>query len=48
MWTTVLVPVILIPLALMTIGLGFLLALANGVFRDIAKGEEAIKICRLL
>ncbi len=35
-WTTIFVPLILVPLALMTIGLGFLLALANGVFRDIA------------
>jgi lipopolysaccharide transport system permease protein len=29
------VPFILIPLALMTIGFGFVLSLANGVFRDI-------------
>jgi lipopolysaccharide transport system permease protein len=36
MWTTLLVPVILIPLALMTVGLGFILALANGIFRDVA------------
>ncbi len=41
-WTTVFVPLILIPLALMTIGLGFLLALANGVFRDIANSLTLI------
>lgn len=35
-WTTLLVPLIMIPFSLMTLGLGFLLALANGVFRDIA------------
>ena len=34
-WTVILVPFVLIPLGLMTIGLGFVLALANGVFRDI-------------
>jgi len=34
-WTVIFVPFILIPLALMTIGLGFVLSLANGVFRDI-------------
>jgi lipopolysaccharide transport system permease protein len=34
-WTVVVVPFVLIPLALMTLGFGFVLALANGVFRDI-------------
>jgi lipopolysaccharide transport system permease protein len=34
-WTVVFVPVVLIPLALMTLGCGFILALANGAFRDI-------------
>ena len=33
--TVVLVPLILVPLALITVGFGFILALANGVFRDI-------------
>ena len=34
-WTIIFVPLVLIPLALMTIGMGFMLALANGIFRDI-------------
>ncbi|MBE0535410.1 MAG: ABC transporter permease [Phycisphaerae bacterium] len=34
-WTVVLVPLMLVPLAMITIGLGFILALANAVFRDI-------------
>jgi lipopolysaccharide transport system permease protein len=34
-WTAVLAPFLLVPLALLTIGLGFIFALANGVFRDI-------------
>jgi lipopolysaccharide transport system permease protein len=34
--TIFLIPLILLPLSLMTMGLGFLLALANGVFRDVA------------
>ncbi len=34
-WTAILVPVVLIPLVLMTLGFGFILALANGAFRDI-------------
>ena len=33
--TVFLVPLMLIPLALMTIGFGFILALANSIFRDI-------------
>ena len=34
-WTVLLVPLLMIPLSLMTLGIGFMLALANGVFRDI-------------
>jgi lipopolysaccharide transport system permease protein len=34
-WTIIFVPFVLIPLALITVGLGFILSLANGVFRDI-------------
>lgn len=34
-WTVLVVPLILIPFAVMIIGFGFILALANGVFRDI-------------
>jgi len=34
-WTIIFVPLILMPLALMTVGFGFVLSLANGVFRDI-------------
>lgn len=34
-WTVILVPFVLVPLALMTVGFGFVLSLANGVFRDI-------------
>ncbi len=35
-WAAVLVPMALVPLALMTLGFGFLLAPLNGVFRDTA------------
>lgn len=35
-WTAIFIPFILIPLVVITLGIGFLLALANGVFRDIA------------
>jgi len=34
-WTIILVPFMLIPLALMTVGFGFIMSIANGVFRDI-------------
>jgi len=34
-WTIIFTPFLLIPLGLMTLGLGFLLALANGVIRDV-------------
>jgi lipopolysaccharide transport system permease protein len=34
-WTVFLVPFLLVPLMLLTLGLGFLLALANGVIRDV-------------
>ncbi|MFB0555267.1 MAG: ABC transporter permease [Phycisphaerae bacterium] len=34
-WTIIFVPFVLIPLALMTVGFGFMLSIANGVFRDI-------------
>jgi lipopolysaccharide transport system permease protein len=34
-WTIIFVPFVLIPLALMTAGFGFILSIANGVFRDI-------------
>ncbi len=34
-WTVIFVPFVLIPLALMTVGFGFILSIANGVFRDI-------------
>ena len=40
--TVFLIPLILLPLALMTVGLGFILALANGVFRDIANSLAMI------
>ena len=34
-WTVVFVPLLLIPLLLLTAGIGLLVALANGVFRDV-------------
>ncbi len=34
-WTVIFVPFVLIPLILITVGFGFILSLANGVFRDI-------------
>ncbi len=34
-WTIIFVPFMLIPLVLMTVGFGFMLSIANGVFRDI-------------
>jgi lipopolysaccharide transport system permease protein len=34
-WTIIFVPFMLIPLALMTVGFGFIMSIANGVFRDI-------------
>jgi lipopolysaccharide transport system permease protein len=34
-WTVVFVPFVLIPLIFITVGFGFILSLANGVFRDI-------------
>jgi len=34
-WTVFLVPFALLPLVLMTLGFGYILALANGVFRDV-------------
>lgn len=34
-WTVIFVPFVLIPLVLMTVGFGFILSIANGVFRDI-------------
>ena len=34
-WTVILVPLALIPLCLLTLGLGFLLALANDITRDV-------------
>jgi lipopolysaccharide transport system permease protein len=37
-WTVVLIPLALVPLALFTLGLGFIASLANGVFRDAAQG----------
>jgi lipopolysaccharide transport system permease protein len=36
------VPLVLIPLCFLTIGIGFILALANGVFRDIANSLTMI------
>jgi len=36
-WTVALVPMALLPLCLLSIGLGFVLALANGVMRDIGQ-----------
>lgn len=41
-WTVIFVPVILVPLSLMTLGIGFILALANGVFRDIGNSLTMI------
>lgn len=41
-WTVVFVPFVLIPLVLMTIGFGFALALANGVFRDIGNSLTTV------
>ena len=41
-WTVILFPFMLIPLALMTIGFGFLLAMANGVFRDIGNAISLV------
>ena len=41
-WTVILVPFVLIPFVLMTVGLGFFLALANGVFRDIGNALTLI------
>lgn len=40
--TVVLIPIMLIPLGFMIIGFGFLLALANGVFRDIGNSLTMI------
>ncbi|MCF7958382.1 MAG: ABC transporter permease [Phycisphaerae bacterium] len=34
-WTVVFVPVVLVPLCLMTIGMGFILSLANSIVRDV-------------
>jgi lipopolysaccharide transport system permease protein len=34
-WTILLLPLLILPVLLLTLGLGFLLALLNGVFRDI-------------
>lgn len=36
-WTIVFLPLVLIPLLLFTVGLGFLLALANAVIRDVGQ-----------
>jgi lipopolysaccharide transport system permease protein len=41
-WTTFLAPLAIIPLALLALGLGFILSLANGVVRDIGKGIGVI------
>jgi lipopolysaccharide transport system permease protein len=41
-WTILLVPLILLPLALLTVGLGFFLSLANGIFRDIGNSLPVI------
>lgn len=41
-WTVLLVPLVLVPLAFITLGLGFLLSLANGVFRDIGSSLPVI------
>lgn len=35
-WTTLLFPLVLLPLLLFTVGLGFLLSLLNVIFRDVA------------
>ena len=37
-WTVVFVPLLLVPLAMFTLGLGFVLSIANAVFRDFASG----------
>jgi len=41
-WTTLLVPLTLIPILLLTLGIGFILSLANGVARDIGRGTPVI------
>jgi lipopolysaccharide transport system permease protein len=41
-WTTILVPLTIIPLVLLALGLGFILSIANGVVRDIGKGIGVI------
>jgi lipopolysaccharide transport system permease protein len=37
-WTVVLLPLTMVPIVLITLGLGFILSVANGVVRDIGRG----------
>jgi lipopolysaccharide transport system permease protein len=37
-WTVIIMPFTLIPIVLLTVGMGFLLSIANGVARDIERG----------
>ena len=37
-WTAILIPLTIFPILLLTIGLGFILSIANGVVRDIGRG----------
>lgn len=41
-WTVFLVPFVLLPLALLTVGFGFILAFTNGVFRDIGNSLTVV------
>lgn len=41
-WTVIFVPLALIPVALITMGIGFIMALANGIFRDIGNSLTVI------
>ncbi len=41
-WTIILVPVVLLPLCLLTVGVGFITALANGVMRDVGQIVTAL------
>ena len=36
-WTVILIPIVMIPLCLLTLGIGYVCALANGVLRDIGQ-----------
>jgi lipopolysaccharide transport system permease protein len=41
-WTVILVPLVLIPLVLLTLGIGFILALANAALRDVGAAVSLV------